>query len=553
MNSFKNNIFDKKNNLKNILMNKNIIKLDSIYNDIYSQTINYKYQLNELFTQINNFVIENISNYYNPFINGNTKPLLLDIINKYSNLSDYTLEIINKEIDKFEDYSPQVEKILDINNTIENITNLSNQYIIYLLKIIKYCGDSVYDTIEELIKPLLDLYSQYVFIKENMNKLKELKEMIEKNLNENKTIIGDKIIEEYVNSIINNNYYLNQEMIDENYKEIRKLRIKKFQKENNLRRNLDDVGFKFITDLIKQISQTINDFSDSIINKNYYLLSGKLSNFNDMLNYNIEHIKDPLNYLISQIDSYLTPDKIEKFKNKVLNDMNKVINLINIYKNGISDKYNILFNSMSRFKEIFSKSIVQNLFEISLDTIITFSVNLILDVLIPFDTNFYFKKPLSIKIPFSLFGLPITLETGFVAEVFYEIKVESKHLRLYMGGTAGSSLNLEVNLYVNALALKFGAKVYGELGKGAVSLFPTFNMKKFTIGIKTGIMLRTGEFGFGVYIEYLSIHFIKIYVKIWFVKIPFLIPIIQMKMKWIYKKVFFAGVEYIGIYDKELK
>ena len=92
-------------------------------------------------------------------------------------------------------------------------------------------------------------------------------------------------------------------MIDENYKEIRKLRIKKFQKENNLRRNLDDVGFKFITDLIKQISHTINDFSDSIINKNYYLLSGKLSNFNDMLNYNIEHIKDPLNYLISEIDS----------------------------------------------------------------------------------------------------------------------------------------------------------------------------------------------------------------------------------------------------------
>ena len=77
-------------------------------------------------------------------------------------------------------------------------------------------------------------------------------------------------------------------MIDENYKEIRKLRIKKFQKENNLRRNLDDVGFKFITDLIKQISHTINDFPDSIINKNYYLLSGKLSNFNDMLNYNID-------------------------------------------------------------------------------------------------------------------------------------------------------------------------------------------------------------------------------------------------------------------------
>ena len=122
-----------------------------------------------------------------------------------------------------------------------------------------------------------------------------------------------------------------------------------------------------------------------------------------------------------------------------------------------------------------------------------------------------------------------------------------------MGGTAGGSLNLEVNLYVNALALKFGAKVYGELGKGAVSLFPTFNMKKLTIGIKTGIMVRTGEFGFGVYIEYISIHFIKIYVKILFIKIPFLIPIIQMKMKWIYKKVFFAGVEYIRIYDKELK
>jgi hypothetical protein len=304
--------------------------------------------------------------------------------------------------------------------------------------------------------------------------LKKLKEMIENNINENKTIIGDKIIEEYVKSIINNNYYLNQEMIDENYKEIRKLRMKKFQKENNLRRNLDDVGFKFITDLIKQISQTINDFSDSIINKNYYLLSGKLSNFNDMLNYNIEHIKDPLNYLISEIDSYLTPDKIEKFKNKVLNDMNKVINLINIYKNGISDKYNILFNSVSKFKKNFSKSIVQNLFEISLDTIITFSVNLILDELIPFDTNFYFKKPLSIKIPFSLFGIPLTLETGFVVEIFYENKFESKHLRLYMGGTAGGSLNLEVNLYINAIAMKFGAKIYGQLGKGAVSHFSYF-------------------------------------------------------------------------------
>ena len=106
---------------------------------------------------------------------------------------------------------------------LKNITNLSNKYIIYLLKIIKYCGDSVYDTMEELIKSLLDLYSQYDFIKSNMDKLIGLKEMIEKNINENKTIIGDKKIEEYVNSIINFNYYLNQEMIDENYKELKNL------------------------------------------------------------------------------------------------------------------------------------------------------------------------------------------------------------------------------------------------------------------------------------------------------------------------------------------
>lgn len=65
-------------------------------------------------------------------------------------------------------------------------------------------------------------------------------------------------------------------------------------------------------------------------------------------------------------------------------------------------------------------------------------------------------------------------------------------------------------------------------------LYPTFNLKKFTIGIRTGIMLKTGEFGYGVYMEYISITFIKIYIKIWFVKIRILIPIIKLKMKWIY-------------------
>ena len=121
-----------------------------------------------------------------------------------------------------------------------------------------------------------------------------------------------------------------------------------------------------------------------------------------------------------------------------------------------------------------------------------------------------------------------------------------------MGGNAGGGVNVEVDLYVDALLFKFGAKVYGVLGKGAVSLYPTFNLKKLTIGIRTGFMVKAGEFGFGVYIEYISIKFIKIYVKIWFIKIPILIPIIQMKMKWIYKKVFFSGVEYSAIYDKEL-
>ena len=37
------------------------------------------------------------------------------------------------------------------------------------------------------------------------------------------------------------------------------------------------------------------------------------------------------------------------------------------------------------------------------------------------------------------------------------------------------------------------------------------------------------------------------------VKILILIPIIQMKIKRIYKKVFYDGVEYIKIYDKGLK
>lgn len=60
------------------------------------------------------------------------------------------------------------------------------------------------------------------------------------------------------------------------------------------------------------------------------------------------------------------------------------------------------------------------------------------------------------------------LRTGFVVEAFYEINVDSNHLRLYMGGNAGGGLNFEVDLYVNALVFKFGAKVYGELGKGVI-------------------------------------------------------------------------------------
>ena len=52
-----------------------------------------------------------------------------------------------------------------------------------------------------------------------------------------------------------------------------------------------------------------------------------------------------------------------------------------------------------------------------------------------------------------------------------------------------------------------------NLVKELFHIFPTFNLKKFTIGIKTGIMVRTGEFGYGVYIEYISIYFIKFMLK----------------------------------------
>lgn len=81
------------------------------------------------------------------------------------------------------------------------------------------------------------------------------------------------------------------------------------------------------------------------------------------------------------------------------------------------------------------------------------------------------------------------------------------NIRLFAYG--GGEAVIETSAYITLGILKFGGRIYGVLGKGQVSIGPSFSLVNFKVTLQAGIFLTAFEFRAVVFITYPWIKFVK--------------------------------------------
>ena len=104
LNNLKINIENKKKEIEKMFSNK-INELNSSFINIFQMTNQYQNDLDSLFNNLI-FVVENISNYYIPYLKDDIKPNLKNITEKYENISDNSLDKVDTYIKNMKDYVP---------------------------------------------------------------------------------------------------------------------------------------------------------------------------------------------------------------------------------------------------------------------------------------------------------------------------------------------------------------------------------------------------------------------------------------------------------------
>ena len=522
----------KKNKLKEILSKIQLIPLESIYDDIYSLTLTFKNKLDELIGKIS-FVVENLQKYYSKFINENILPPVNSILEKYEKLTNYTLKIINDTIEKFEDLTPMVAKNLDTENLHKTLLKVEDTI------------EKIYDTITETIRNTIFSIAEFILnkIKDIFEKFNQI-ELYNKILGALKGIkTGEINISENINKILNG----------KRIRRLSKFKREKYRIKTKMRRT-SILNFNIITKPIKSMIDEINNFISTFKSlKQFIQLIGDFSRFKELILYGITHIKDPLNYLLKQIESYMTKEQLKNFENRVLQDMSGIIELYKYHRDRISSIFEKIISLSKIFPELFSTKIVNRLFDTTLDTIISLICDKIIETLNPIT---YYKKSEIPPVPIfdcliPIFFIPFRFSIDMLFEYEYGIKIHARVPKLYFGGGAGASATIRAKAGLFLGILEFGVQIKGMLGSGNIELYASYNLKHCKVGLSFYYEIRAFEFGYGGYFKYPWIEFIKIKIKILFYTITIYFPNLVMKSKELEGSIY-KGIKISQSYEKEL-
>jgi hypothetical protein len=440
------------------------------------------------------------------------------------------LKIVNDIIDKFEDLSTMVienlntEKIHNILVKAEN--KIEEIYDEITLKI----RETIFNILEFILKKTKDIFekfNQMDLYEKILNALKKIKK-------------GETNISESISQIISG-------------KRIRRLKREKYRTKAKMRRT-SIINFSMITKPIKSLIDEINNFMDIFKNlKQFIQLIGKFSRFKELILHGITHIKDPLNYLLSELKSYLSTEQLKSFEERVLNDMNKIIVLYKYHRDKISSVYEKVIAITKFFPDLFSGKIIKEYFEDTFETLITIICDKIIELLSPL--NVYKKSDIPPKPIFDciipIFFLPFRFSIDMLFEYEYGINIHSRIPKLYFGGGIGASATIRAKAGLFLGILEFGAQILGKLGSGYIELSAFYNLRATKVGLMFYYELKAFEFSYGGYMNYPWIEFIKVRIKCWFVTITFYLPIIVMRTKEMEGQIY-KGIKISNSYEKNL-
>ncbi len=454
----KTNLNLKKQNIEK-LFPKELIINDTIYQNLYDLSLKYQNDLNSIPTN-NIFSFENISIYYDPFIINYIQPLLENLSKNYENISNNSLSKIEEEVKNFKIYSEKVEKEFDTENTMISIKNKGENLKNFLKYIIDFSDRTIYNISENIL--------EYHLIQENKS------DIINRVKNQYKNISVIELLEIIKNNLENN------------------IRIRRLIKQEELRK-ISKINYTSITKSLKNISENVNNFYEKIKTTTEYnsLLSQKLS-FNQKLDYGNNHISDPLNYIISQIN-YLPPTIISKFQELIENDINNIKIISKNHQEKINIEYNKILNIIKEFQTEFSKDTITNIFENNFNIIITYIYNNILNKVIYSKINSSLSNntsPLNFKYKIPIFYLSFIFDIKVYWGGTYNLGTNLEYEKMKTGGELNTYCNIKAEASYDFGNIKFGGSINGLLGDGTIQYYTIYDLKNNKVNSISGYNIK---------------------------------------------------------------
>ena len=376
------NIFTKKllNNVFRKYLTPEILEItENIFNETnFKNILSESYSKTILSSTISNFknkIQNDINQELNTLkttLNQKSKEISNPLLNKIiAKLSDYLAQILNK----LNEYKKEVEN--QINKYIYTVTEKPKELFLEFLKetvfpvlekINEYYEEiqdklleKVNDKIDELNELLPDVIKEFPTEKIS-NFIIEIIDKVNKTLDDINVFIinGIKSFENEIINKLNEMFSLrNLEKTEQQYKDLA------------IRETSESLIIKEILNSFKKTSSVIDIFKSTFSNlKNLKNLLGNFNTFKSILKHGIEHIKDPIEGIITKLKTFLTPDKIKEFKNKLLNEIKQIILVSTLHYDTISEKIKILVNRVKTYRlELLedlkdqSKSLIQNIFQ----------------------------------------------------------------------------------------------------------------------------------------------------------------------------------------------
>jgi hypothetical protein len=472
INILKENLISKGNELIAILEHINEVKIPKYLNELMNYFNEYKLVI---VNQVDSFVFaltEKPLEYFSTFVNDILAPLLNKINEYYDGLQDKILAMVSEKVDQFENFLQIVQ---------DNMPT----------KIIVEFAQGVHKKIDEVLEGIR------TFV---LGKMNEFEAAIINKLNEWFSLRQIQQTETSPTAIAIRNTGLS-----------------------------DSLNIQQLLDSIKSIKKILDDFADQIINlKNVSKMFGSFYNFQSIIQNGIKQIKNPLNSIVSKLQTFLTPNKLSEFKNRIESEIEEIIGVATYHYDQVKEIIELNIHKIKTYpRELFedvkdeAKDILNNL----MDTALTKLLNYV-DPFKISDKKTVLEHPkyqIVIMVLFIPFNFKLAFDYGFE----YGIEFGTKDLAIYVDAFGEAYASVYATAGVGFGILEFGAGIGGDLGRGRVAIRPIFSLKSFSVELDAYIRISAFNFKVLVTMTYPVIKLKKIKIKIcrW-LKITIYIPII---------------------------